>query len=154
MAAKHLRDKDTNWSCNTINVVTFRLAILVSLTVAAAANLPGLAVRGKLAHNADHQPVLIQGSKQIVLSGDAPTLLILNDERVQGSDFEAIGHFTAPDHFEIDPIHTVAMFVYKEGKRSKITYWCDVCYIRTLAPGTCVCCQKYTDLDLQDPDAQ
>jgi len=119
-----------------------------------AASLPGLAVRGKLGTNAAHQPVLIQGGKQILLTGDGPTQAILNDERVQGSDFEAVGHFTAPDHFEIDPIHTVAMYVYKNGKRMKITYWCDVCYIRTLAPGTCVCCQKYTDLDLQDPDAQ
>ena len=124
------------------------------MALSMAASLPGLAVRGKLGQNADHQPVLIQGNKQIVLSGDAPTQLILKDERLRGSDFEAVGHFTAPDHFEIDPIHTVAMFVYKDGQRRKITYWCDVCYIRTLSPGTCVCCQKYTDLDLQDPDAQ
>jgi hypothetical protein len=134
--------------------VALRLAFSFPVMVAMAATLPGLAVRGKLAQNADHQPVLIQGTRQIFLTGDAPTLLILNDERLRGSDFEAIGHFTAPDHFEIDPIHTVAMYIYKSGKRQKITYWCDVCYLRTLAPGTCVCCQKYTDLDLQDPDAQ
>jgi len=119
-----------------------------------AASLPGLPIRGKLGLSTAHQPVLLEGSKQILLTGDVPTVAILNDDRLQGSDFEAVGHFTAPDHFEIDPIHTVAMYVYKNGKRMKITYWCDVCYIRTLAPGTCVCCQKYTDLDLEDPDAQ
>ena len=65
---------------------------------------------------------------------------------------EAIGHFNAPDHFEIDRIHTRAMFVHKNGKRLMITYWCDVCYIRTYTPGNCVCCQKYTDLDLRESD--
>lgn len=133
--------------------MALRIAFLLPV-VLAAASLPGLPVRGKLGWNAAHQPVLVQGDKSILLSGDATTQAILQDERMQGSDFEVIGHFTAPDRFEIDPIHTVAIFVYKNGKRQKITYWCDVCYIRTLAPGTCVCCQKYTDLDLQDPDAQ
>jgi len=55
-------------------------------------------------------------------------------------------------HFEVDPIHTRAMFVHKDGKRLTISYWCEVCYIRTYTPGTCVCCQKYTDLDLKDAD--
>jgi hypothetical protein len=71
---------------------------------------------------------------------------------VWGTDFEAIGHFNSPDHFEIDPIHTRSMFVHKDGQRLMITYWCDVCYIRTYTPGTCVCCQKYTDLDLRESD--
>ncbi len=141
-----------------IEVMRLRLAFLglawLFPALLLGASLPGLSVRGKLGMNAAHQPVLIEGSKQILLTGDVPTQAILNDQRVQGSDFEAIGHFTSPDHFEIDPIHTIAMYVYKDGKRKKITYWCDVCYIRTLAPGNCVCCQKYTDLDLEDPDAQ
>jgi hypothetical protein len=139
--------------------VVFRRAFLFQV-FAAAATLPGLPVRGKLSQNGAHQPVLVvpgsvlTGNKEILLSGDGPTQAILADDRVRGSDLEIVGHFIAPNRFEIDPIHTVAMFVHKNGKRLKITYWCDVCYIRTLAPGTCVCCQKYTDLDLQDPDAQ
>jgi hypothetical protein len=138
----------------TIRVVVLRRAFLFQM-VAAAASLPGLPVRGKLSQNAAHQPVLAAaGNKEIVLSGDGPSEAILHDDRLRGADLEVVGHFTGPDRFEIDPIHTVAMFVHKDGKRLKITYWCDVCYIRTLAPGTCVCCQKYTDLDLQDPSAQ
>jgi hypothetical protein len=73
---------------------------------------------------------------------------VLNDQRLAGSDLEAIGHFESPDHFEVDPIHLKALFVHKEGKKLQITYWCDVCYIRTYTPGPCWCCQKYTDLDL------
>jgi hypothetical protein len=69
-------------------------------------------------------------------------------------DFEALGHFTAVDRFMIDPIYQRAMFVHKDGKRLLITYWCKVCYIRTYVPGNCRCCQKYTDLDLTENDAQ
>jgi len=75
---------------------------------------------------------------------------VLNDKRLAGMDLEAIGHFNSPGQFEVDPIHTKALFVHQNGKKLYITYWCDVCYIRTYAPGICVCCQKYTDLDLRD----
>jgi hypothetical protein len=77
---------------------------------------------------------------------------VLRDERLAGDDFEVIGHLKDPQHFLIDPITSKAMFVHKDGKRLYITYWCDVCYIRTYTPGKCVCCQKYTDLDLRESD--
>ena len=40
----------------------------------------------------------------------------------------------------------------KDGHVKVITYWCDVCSIRTYTPGPCWCCQKETLLDLRDPD--
>lgn len=73
---------------------------------------------------------------------------VLNDKRLAGMDLEAIGHFESPEHFEVDPIHLKALFVHKDGKKYQITYWCDICYIRTYTPGPCWCCQKNTDLDL------
>ena len=69
-------------------------------------------------------------------------------------DFEALGHFRGAGRFLIDPIYKRAMFVHKDGKRLFITYWCNVCYIRTYTPGNCRCCQKYTDLDLTENDGQ
>jgi hypothetical protein len=33
-----------------------------------------------------------------------------------------------------------------------VSYWCDICTIRSYTPGPCVCCQKDTTLDLIDPD--
>ena len=84
--------------------------------------------------------------------GDEPTKGVLNDKRLAGFDLEAKGHFTAPDKFLVDPIHTKAMFVHKDGHVKVITYWCDVCSIRTYTPGPCWCCQKETLLDLRDPD--
>lgn len=117
------------------------------------AAVPGLSIRGKLVQTPDKKPALeLTGGKLIQLEGDEPTLGVLNDKRLAGMDFEAIGHFNSPDRFEVDPIHTKALFVHKDGKKLSISYWCDVCYIRTYSPGICVCCQKYTDLDLRASD--
>jgi hypothetical protein len=132
-----------------------RLAIaalfFVASVAAAPTNVPGLSIRGTLTQGPDKKPALeTSDHKTISLSGDEGTLKVLNDERLAGSDFEAVGHFSSPDHFEIDPLTSKSMFVYKDGKRFTISYWCDVCYIRTYSPGKCVCCQKYTDLDLQE----
>ena len=88
----------------------------------------------------------------IFLDGDEPTKGVLNDKRLAGFDLEAKGHFISPDHFQVDPIHTQAMFVHKDGHVKVITYWCDVCSIRRYTPGPCWCCQKETLLDLRDPD--
>jgi hypothetical protein len=88
----------------------------------------------------------------ILLDGDDGTKSVLNDARLAGFDMEAKGHFTSPDHFLVDPIHTEAMYVHKDGHVKVITYWCDTCSIRTYTPGPCMCCQKETTLDLRDPD--
>ncbi len=79
-------------------------------------------------------------------------MFVLNDDRLANSDFETVGHFSDPSHFAVDPIHTHSLFVYQNGKKLMVTYWCDVCYIRTFAPGKCWCCQADTQLDPVDPD--
>ena len=123
--------------------------------IALAASVPGLSIRGKMTRSPDNLPALeMPNHKLVSLSGDGPTSGVLNDKRLLGADFEAIGHYNSPDHFEVDPIHERAMFVHKDDKRLLITYWCDVCYIRTYTPGVCWCCQKYTDLDLRESDDQ
>jgi len=123
------------------------------LTASGFATGAGTSVRGKLTRSRDDKPALQTADHKLVsLDGDGPTLGVLNDQRLWDADFEALGHFNTPDHFEIDGIHNRAMFVHKDGKRLMITYWCDVCYIRTYTPGICVCCQKYSDLDLREPD--
>jgi hypothetical protein len=112
-------------------------------------------LRGTLAPTPDGQPALTTPEgKTVLLDGDEGTRSVLNDERLRGMDFEVLGHFAAADRFMIDPIYQRAMFVHKDGKRLFVTYWCNVCYIRTYVPGNCRCCQKYTDLDLTENDAQ
>src|SRR5579884_3625890 len=120
--------------------------ILCAATVVTATTVPGISIRGKLVKGPGDQPALDPGDhKLIFLKGDEATVGVLNDERLAGTDFEAIGHFESPGHFVVDPITSRSLFVHKNGKRLMVTYWCDVCYIRTYTPGKCVCCQKWTD---------
>ena len=129
--------------------------VLISAFTAVLSELaavPGLGLRGKLVQTDGHAPAIeTAGGKRVQLHGDEPTMGVLADKRLAGTDLEAVGHFDSPGKFEIDPIHTRALFVHKDGKKLYVTYWCEVCYIRTYTPGICVCCQKYTDLDLRDP---
>jgi len=119
-----------------------------TLALARAAEAP-VGLEGRL-KTGDPAVVTTPSGKSIALTGDDATKGVLGDERLDGSDFEALGHYADPGHFEIDKIHTRSIFVHKGGKRLIVTYWCDVCYIRTYTPGKCWCCQKYTDLDLRE----
>ena len=125
----------------------------VLCVVAAFAAAPATSsIRGKLTQQ-DGRPALeLISHKLVALDGDEPTRGILNDKRLAGADMEATGHFTSSGLFVVDPIHTKALHVYKDGKRHTISYWCDTCSIRTYTPGICWCCQQETALDLQDDD--
>ncbi len=127
----------------------FLFSVLLALACLAAEK--SVTVRGKLVQDAGKPPAIeTREGKRIALDGDTETRGVLNDKRLAGFDPEARGRYTAPDRFLVDPIHTRALFVYKDGKAKLITYWCDTCSIRTYTPGTCWCCQEETALDLQD----
>jgi len=134
----------------------FCLCLLALTALACAAEGPKSAtVRGKLIVR-EGQPAAIETPDHnlIKLDGDDSTRKVLSDPRLNGFETQAKGHFTAPDRFVIDPIHTHAMLVNKGGHMKLVSYWCDVCTIRSYTPGPCVCCQKETALDLIDPDHQ
>ena len=86
---------------------------------AMASDVPGISIRGKLTRSSDKQPVLDPGNnKPIHLKGDHDTMDVLNDPRLAGSDLEAIGHFTEPDHFTINPITSKSMRVRRKQARA------------------------------------
>jgi len=103
-------------------------------------------VRGKLVAGR----VLDSTAGPIRLSGDEPTLGVLDDPRVIGLELELVGQSRGPGALEIDPIHKKALYALKDGKRLFVTYWCDICSIRTYTPGQCWCCQEQTELDLRE----
>jgi hypothetical protein len=107
-------------------------------------------IRGKLTQREGKPAIELRDHLFIALDGDDPTRGVLKDTRLAGADLEAVGHFVNPSLFVVDPIYTKALHVYKNGKRLSISYWCATCSIRTYTPGTCVCCQAETDLDLED----
>ena len=121
------------------------LAAVISASMARA-QTAGTVVRGKLLAGR----VLASPAGAVRLSGDEPTLGVLNDPRVIGLELELIGQSRGPDALEIDPIHKKALYALKDGKRLFVTYWCDICSIRTYTPGQCWCCQEQTELDLRE----
>ena len=75
-------------------------------------------IHGKLIQH-DNQKAVMEtaGHKLITLEGDESTSHVLHDKRLSGAELETRGHFQAPDRFEIDPFHTRALHVMKNGKR-------------------------------------
>ncbi len=119
----------------------------------AAETQQSVSVRGKLSvHEGAPATVETPDHKVVTLDGDTVTRKVLGDERLNGFEIEARGHFTAADRFTIDPTHTHPLLVRQNGKLKLVSYWCDICSIRAYTPGPCVCCQRETNLDLLDPD--
>jgi len=126
------------------------LLVLLPVSGLLAQSKPAI-IRGRLAQDPTQPPALVTSEgKRIQLEGDEPTVAVLRDERLANEDFEAAGEFTGADRFRIGPIHERSMFLRRNGKLMQITYWCDVCAIRTYSPGKCQCCQEETALDPRD----
>lgn len=131
----------------------FCLCLLaVAMGCLAADSHTSVTLRGKLLVDGNSAAIETPDHKRIAVDGDNQTRKVLHDTRLDGFSVEAKGHFTAPDRFLIDPIHTRALLVRKDGALKMITYWCNVCSIRSFTPGPCVCCQRETTIDLRDPD--
>lgn len=128
------------------------LAVTLACLTAAEPH-QSVSLRGKLSVR-EGTPATIEtpDRKLVTLDGDAVTRKVLGDERLNGFEIEARGHFTAPGRFAIDPSHTHSLLVRQNGRLKLISYWCDICSIRAYTPGPCVCCQRETTLDLLDPD--
>jgi len=132
----------------------FVVSLLPFTAMAFAADIGGgEIVRGKLVIR-DGRGTLETAEHQVIqLNGDEATLKVLGDKRLNGFEAQVKGRYTAAGRFTIDPIHTKALLVNDHGKYKLITYWCEICSIRSYTSGPCVCCQRYTDLDLRDPDS-
>ena len=121
-----------------------------TLLIPALAASARSSLRGKLRQRSGKALLETRAGGMVALEGDEPTTGVLKDARLAGADLDVIGEAAAPDRFVVDPIHTKAMFVHKDGKRLLIAYWCEVCSIRTYTPGECWCCQEETRLDLRE----
>jgi hypothetical protein len=126
------------------------LKIAVGAAVAFAEASPEL--RGKLIEREGGEPAIeTQDGKMVPLAGDAPTLAILQDKRLANREFRIKGKVSGAGIFEIEPLQNRALLVCEGDKILRVTYYCDVCSIRTYSPGPCPCCQAESRLDLIDP---
>lgn len=133
--------------------MTRRRSILLFLPAAVLRASDRARVAGRLQPGPEGGKAFIQTAegRTIELTGDRSTMAVLRDERVIREDFEALGEWKSKEIFQIDPIHRKALFVRRKGQLLVITYWCEVCAIRTYAPGRCQCCQEETAFDPRDP---
>lgn len=116
------------------------------------AERPPQRFRGKLVVPAEDLAWLeLEDGAKMPLSGDEQTNKVLKDRRLNGWDFEVYGNRQQDGSFVILPIHQAALFTYRDGKQLRLTYYCDVCAIRTYSPGICACCRDETRLDPVDP---
>jgi hypothetical protein len=120
-----------------------------ALTMAGRASAFASSLRGKLVPGS--KPTLTTPEGPVALTGDAGTMLVLGDARLAGFDLEVIGETAGePGVFRVGPIHKRSLLVHQKGKALLVTYWCEVCSIRTYTPGVCMCCQDDTAVDLRE----
>lgn len=108
----------------------------------------GKPLRGKLVAGRK----LLVGDKVVALLSDEAVGKVLDDERLIGTELEVEGTAAGDGSFEIDGIHTKPVYTFAQGERLGVSYWCEICYIRTYSPGKCWCCQEDTKLDPKDPN--
>lgn len=84
--------------------------------------------------------VTTDGEKHKV-AGDSMSNGQLRDPRLIDREWELEGTVRPDGQFEIFKLFTI-----KDGKRFRVTYYCDICHIVTHEPGDCMCCQAPTEL--------
>ncbi len=128
----------------------FGIGIALLLIIAAVPAIASETVvpRGRLQADPGRAPaedaaliLLGTAGKKITLFGDLFSEGQLRDPRLAGREWEFEGSFAADGRFEIRKLFTV-----KQGRRHRVTYYCEICHIHTHEPGRCMCCQEETEL--------
>ena len=122
------------------------LFLAVAAVALAATSDQTQVLRGRLRQPGGGKPPVIEaaGGKTYAVSGDEFTVAQMADPKLKDREFELEGRFAGPGHFA-----AAKLFTIKDGKRYVVTYWCDICSIRTHMPGRCMCCQGPTELQEQ-----
>ncbi len=111
-------------------------------------------LRGILEQDAEGRPLLRTAEgKRIRLEGDEDTMKVLRDKRLAGRRMEIRGSRPSDGAFQAGPFYQKNLLVIENGKEYLVTYWCDVCSIRSYTPGLCACCYQETQLDLRPLDS-
>ncbi len=79
------------------------------------------------------------GVLELSVKGD--NMHALHDKLLAQRTWELEGALDADGRFEI-----IKMFTVVDGKRMKVTYYCEVCHITSYRPGRCMCCQDEVEL--------
>jgi hypothetical protein len=75
------------------------------------------------------------------VAGDSVSNAQLRDPQLIDREWELVGTPGPEGRFRIAKLYTI-----KDGKRYRVTYYCEICNIVTHEPGRCMCCQGPTEL--------
>jgi len=129
------------------------IPLLAAFALGAAGAGISETIEGRLVHREGKPPAVeTSGHGVVSLEGDEHTRKVLEDPRLGGMEIQARGRYLEPGRFQVEPIHTRAVLVRKDGRLKLVSYWCDICSIRTYSPGPCWCCQRESTLELREPD--
>ena len=125
------------------------LCLFAGLTLAAPAwcaqakeGRPQLPIDGKLVQLPGHGPVLQVNGKEFDLSARTKWLFqTLEDKRLANREIRIEGEWQPDGTLKVNHFFTV-----RDGKLYHVRYFCEVCNIKALGPGKCVCCQQPTEL--------
>ena len=124
------------------------IALLLMIAAAPAIASETVVLRGRLQTDPGPAPardaaliLLGPGDKKTTLFGDLFSEGQLRDPRLAGREWEFEGSLAAAGRFEIRKLFTI-----KNGRRHRVTYYCEICHIYTHEPGRCMCCQEETEL--------
>ena len=120
----------------------FAATLALAVTLTASSPVAEQVLRGHI-RQVPGKPSVIElaDHKTYIVSGDDFTKAQMTDPKLNGREIEIQGQLGQPGQFEATHLYTI-----KDGKRYKVTYWCDICSIRTHMPGRCMCCQGETEL--------
>ena len=85
------------------------------------------------------------GEMELAVKGD--NMHALRDKALARRTWEIEGTRDSEGRFEV-----VKMFTIVDGKRMKVTYYCEICHITSYRPGRCMCCQE--DVELRETPAE
>ncbi len=108
-----------------------------------AASAGGESIRGQLAQPVEGRPLqlITTAGRAVELAVDELLERTMRDPQLAGRTWEALGREAADGRFEVNRAFTV-----KDGRRYRVTYYCEICHITTYEPGRCMCCQEDTEL--------
>jgi hypothetical protein len=90
-------------------------------------------LRGKAHQERDKAPLFLsENGTRYSVSGDSDLLAQLGDTRLAGRRLEVQGRLQGSNHLEV-----VRLFTLKDGKRYRISYWCEICGSHLPRPGPC-----------------
>ena len=123
-----------------LSEIIFAALLLAAAPPPAAA---GASIRGQLAPTVEGQPLQLvtAAGRAVDLAADELLERTMRDPQLAGRTWEALGREAADGRFAVDLAFTI-----KDGRRYRVTYYCEICHITTYEPGRCMCCQENTEL--------